>query len=155
MIRNCTAYQKNGFSRCLLVFLVVFSCIGVGGIASGEEGEKTNSPYVGTWKLEKLMPQPGQEWLEAKYPFIMQLWSNGKLDIHLSAPNQKIHITGTWKILGDGRVQVSQEGQDGETFERPAIIVFSLEKGRLIAAPRAYVNENEKAQPGFIFKKEK
>ena len=68
------------------MILVVLICIGVFGIAGCDEGKKTSS-YIGTWKLEKLMPQPGQEWLEAKYPFIMQLLSNGNLEILISAPN--------------------------------------------------------------------
>ena len=100
------------------------------------------------------MPQPGQEWLEAKHPFIMELLSDGNLEILITAPNLKIQITGTWKILDDGRLQISQEGQDGEAYDRPSIIVFSLENKKLTSSARAYVDENEKEQPGFIFKKD-
>ena len=135
------------------MILVVLICIGVFGIIGCDERKKP-STYIGTWKLEKLMPQPGQEWLEAKHPFIMQLLSDGNLEILITAPNLKIQITGTWKILDDGRLQISQEGQDGETYDRPSIIVFSLENKKLTSSARAYVDENEKEQPGFIFKKE-
>jgi hypothetical protein len=153
MTNKCIAFLESGFHRRFFMALVVLICIGISGIAGCDEGKKTSS-YIGTWKLEKLMPQPGQEWLEAKYPFIMELLSNGNLEIKLTAPNQTIHITGTWKILDDGRLQISQEGQDGETYDRPSIIIFSLQNEKLISAARAYVNENEKEQPGFIFKKE-
>jgi hypothetical protein len=147
-------YQDYCSCGRFFVVLVVLLCLGVFGLAACDEGKKTSS-YIGIWKLEKLMPQPGQDWLAVKYPFIMELLPNGKLNINLSAPDQSIHITGTWKILVDGRLQVSQEGQDGEAYERPALIVFSLENGKLISQARGYVDENEKAQPGFIFKKEK
>jgi hypothetical protein len=153
MTGKSIVYLECGCGRRLFIIIVVLICIGVFGIAGCDEGKKTDS-YIGTWKLEKLMPQPGQEWLEAKYPFIMQLLSDGNLEILISAPNIAIRITGTWKILDDGRLQISQEGQDGETYERPAIIVFSSQNERLISSARAYVDENEKAQPGFIFKKE-
>ena len=155
MTEKCMVYLENGCCRRLLMILTVFLCIGVGGVAGGEEGGKTKSPYVGTWKLEKLMPEAGQEWIKAKHPFIMQLLADGNLEILIPAPNQTIRITGTWKILDDGRLQISQERENGEAFQRPAIIVFRLEKGQLISSARAYVNENEKALPGFIFGKEK
>jgi hypothetical protein len=147
------AYLECGFPRRLFMTLVVLSCIGVFGIA-GCDGGKTTTSYIGTWKLEKLMPQPGQEWLEAKYPFIMQILSNGNLEIQLTTPNQTIRITGSWKILDDGRLQISQEGQDGENYERPSIIIFSLQNEKLILSARAYVNEDEKEQPGLIFIKD-
>ena len=147
------AYLEFGFPRRLFMTLVVLICIGVFGIAGCDGGKKT-TPYIGTWKLEKLMPQPGQEWLEAKYPFIMQILSNGNLEIQLTTPNQTIRITGSWKIMDDGRLQISQEGQDGENYERPSDIIFSLQNEKLISSARAYVNENEKEQPGFIFIKD-
>jgi hypothetical protein len=155
MTKKGMVYLENGFRRGLLIMCVVFIGIGVGKIAGGEEVEKSKSPYVGTWKLEKLMPEPGQEWIQAKYPFIMQLLADGNLEILIPAPGRTIRITGTWKILDNGRLQVSQEGENGETFERPAISVFSLENGKLVSSARAYVNENEKAHAGFIFRKEK
>jgi hypothetical protein len=155
MTGKCNINLENGCRRWLLMIGAVFIFVGVWGIAGGEAVEKSKSPYVGTWKLEKLMPEPGQEWLEAKYPFIMQLLADGKLEILIPAPNQTIHITGTWKILADGRLQVSQEGENGKAFERPAIIVFSPKNGKLASSARAYVNENAKAQPGFIFRKDK
>jgi hypothetical protein len=145
-------YQDNSFCRRFFIILAVLICIGISGIFGCDGGKKAS--YIGTWKLEKLMPQPGQEWLEAKHPFIMELLANGNLEILITAPNLKIQITGTWKILDDGRLQISQEGQDGETYERPSIIIFNLENGKLISSARAYVDENEKEQPGFIFKKE-
>ena len=80
------AYPEHSFCRRFFMILVVLICIGVFGIIGCDEGKKPSS-YIGTWKLEKLMPQPGQEWLEAKYPFIMQLLSNGNLEILISAPN--------------------------------------------------------------------
>ncbi len=43
MMRNCIAYQENGFCRGLLVMLVLFLCFGVCRLASGEEGEKAQS----------------------------------------------------------------------------------------------------------------
>ena len=155
MTEKSIVYLENGCCRWLLMLWALFICIGVSGAAGGEEGGKTKSPYVGTWKLEKLMPEAGQEWIKAKYPFIMQLLADGKLEILIPAPNRTIRITGTWKILDDGRLQISQEGENGEKFERPAIIVFSPKNGKLISSARAYVNENEKAQPGFIFRREK
>ncbi len=84
----------------------------------------------------------------------MELLANGNLELKLSTPNQTISITGTWKMLDDGRLQISQEGQDGELYERPSIIVFGLENGKLISSARAYVNEDQKEQPGFIFRKD-
>jgi hypothetical protein len=153
MTREFIAHLKCGFFRRLPIILVILICIGVFGIAGCNEGKK-NSSYIGTWKLEKLMPKPGQEWIEPKYPLIMQLLSNGNLEIQLTTPNQAIRITGTWKILDDGRLQISQEGQAGETYDRPSIIVFSLENEKLTSSARAYIDENEKEQPGFIFKKE-
>jgi hypothetical protein len=153
MTGKCIVDQDNSFRRQFFMILVVLICIGVFGTIGCDEGKKPSS-YIGTWKLEKLMPQPGQEWLEAKYPFIMQLLSDGNLEILITAPNLNIRITGTWKILDDGRLQISQEGQDGETYDRPSIIVFSLENKKLTSSARAYVDENEKEQPGFIFIKE-
>ena len=52
--------------------------------------------------------------------------------------------------MDDGRLQISQEGQDGETYERPSIIVFSLENEKLISSARAYVDENEKSNPDLL-----
>jgi hypothetical protein len=153
MTGKCIVYLECSFCRRLFMTLVVLICIGAFGIIGCDERKKP-STYIGTWKLEKLMPQPGQEWLEAKYPFIMQLLSDSNLEILITAPNLKIQITGTWKILDDGRLQISQEGQDGETYDRPSIIVFSLENKKLTSSARAYVDDNEKEQPGFIFKKE-
>jgi hypothetical protein len=155
MTKKGNGCLENDFCRWLLMIGAVFICLGVGGIAGGEAVEQSQSPYVGTWKLEKLMPEPGQEWLQAKYPFIMQLFADGNLEILVPAPGRTIRITGTWKILANGRLQVSQEGENGETFERPAISVFSLENGKLVSSARTYVSENEKAQAGFIFRKEK
>jgi hypothetical protein len=146
-------YLECGFGQRFFMGLVLCICLGVLGIAGCDNGKKASS-FIGSWKLEKLMPHPGQEWLEAKYPFIMRLLPNGTLEILLRAPDQTIRITGTWKILADGRLQISQEGQDGETYEKPATIIFNRENGRLIAAARPYVNETEKEQAGFIFKKE-
>jgi hypothetical protein len=84
----------------------------------------------------------------------MQLLPNGNLEILIPAPNQTIRITGTWKILDDGRLQISQEGQNVQTYEKPSMMVFSRKNGKLISSARPYVNENEKEQAGFIFKKE-
>jgi hypothetical protein len=147
------SYQDNCFYRRLLIILMVLLCLEVCGLAACDAGKKT-STYIGTWKLEKIMAEPGQDWLPVKYPFIMKLLPNGTLDLRLSAPTLSVHITGTWKILPDGRLQISQERQDGEAYEKPVLIVFSLENGKLISSARAYVNENERAQPGFIFTKE-
>ena len=153
MTREFIVYPEYGSCRRFSIILVGLICIGVFGIVGCDPG-KNPSSYIGTWKLEKLMPQPGQEWLEAKNPFIMQLLSDGNLELKLTAPNQTIRITGTWKILDDGRLQISQEGQDGETYDRPSIIVFSLQNKKLISSARAYVDENEKEQPGFIFRRD-
>lgn len=147
------ACRDNGFCGRFFVILLALIFLLAFGIAGCDAGKKTPA-YVGTWKLEKLMPQPGEEWVEAKYPFIMELLPNGNLSIKITAPNLNVHITGTWKMLDDGRLQISQEGQDGGTYERPSNIVFSPENGKLISSARAYVNENEKSQPGFIFKKD-
>jgi hypothetical protein len=150
-----SADPEHSFWRRYLMLAMVVLVVGSWGTASaGEAKEAARSPYVGTWKLEKLMPEPGQKWLEAKYPFIMQLLPNKDLDIQLQAPDKTIRITGTWKILPDGRLQVSQEKENGEAYEKPAIIVFSLKKGKLMATARSYVSEEEKAQAGFIFRKQ-
>ena len=78
---------------------------------------------------------------------------NGNLVI-LMPPRPIVRITGTWKILDDGRLQISQEEQNGEPFvEGPSISVYSIENGKLTKPAKPFVNENEKAQMGFILKK--
>ena len=89
MTGDFIAYLECGFRRRFVMILMVLICIGLFGIAGCDAGKKPSS-YIGTWKLEKLMPQPGQEWLEAKHPFIMELLANGNLEILITAPNLKI-----------------------------------------------------------------
>jgi len=103
--------------------------------------------YIGKWKVEKTMPPYGQKWENSKYPSTFQILPNGKLVI-LMPPNPL--ITGTWKVLDDGRLQLSQEEQDGEPFQKPSIMLLKLENGKLSKPARPYKNDNEKAEYGLI-----
>lgn len=116
-----------------------------------ESKEIIKYSYVGVWKQE--MRQIGGKWKKADHPFTLQLLPNGKLVILMPVPHPIYRITGTWKILDDGRLQISEEEQNGELFEKPSISVFSLENGKLTKPGRPYINENEKAQFGVILKR--
>jgi hypothetical protein len=141
--------------RFFSVWVALVLCIMVlGTTVNAEEGKKTaKSPYVGLWKLEKMMYQEGQEWKKPKYPFTLNILPNGKIVI-LMLPKPMIRITGTWKVLDDGRLQISEEEEDGKPFrEGPSISIFSLQDGKLTKPPRPYLNQREKAQFGEILKK--
>jgi len=118
-----------------------------------QEEQKSLSSYVGVWKTEKEMYRPGQEWRKSSMPSAWQILPDGKVVILMPYPRPDISITGTWKVLDDGRLQISEEGMNGKPIRPPSISVFTLENGKLIKPARAYVNEKEKAQIGFILKK--
>jgi len=142
--------MKKGVTVVALVL-----CIGAWSTASnaGEVKGTAKSPYLGLWKLEKMMYQEGQEWKKPKYPFTLNILPNGKIVI-LMLPKPMIRITGSWKVLEDGCLQISQEEEDGKPFsEGPSISRFSLRDGKLTKPPRAYLNQTEKAQFGEILKK--
>jgi hypothetical protein len=147
--------QRTIMVKRLFMVVVVLFCLGVWGTASNaEEGKNiTKSSYVGVWKVEKVMYQPGQKWKKADHPFTMQIFPNGKFVTLQPVPNPIFRVTGAWKILDDRRLQISEEEQNGEPFQTPTISVFSLENGRLNKPAKSYVNENEKAQLGLILKK--
>lgn len=147
--------SEKGVKRLLMVVMALMLCIGVWSAAStaGEAKETAKSSYVGIWKLEKMMYQEGQEWKKPKYPFTLNILPNGKIVI-LMLPKPMIRITGTWKVLDDGRLQISQEEQEGVPFaEGPSISIFRIENGKLTKPAKPYLNENEKAEFGEILKK--
>jgi hypothetical protein len=87
---------------------------------------------------------------------MMQLLAAGNLEILIPSSNQTIHMTGTWKILDDGRLRISQEGENGEKFERPAIIVFSLKEGSLFQRRELMSTRMKKRnQDSFLERKNK
>jgi hypothetical protein len=147
-------YRENTMVKRLFIVVAILICFGVWGTDSHSEDGMTitNSTYIGVWKQEKAMNPLGGEWYKPKYPFIITILPNGKFVIRI--PPNPMRITGTWKILDDGRLQISQEEQNGESFsEGPSIMVFSLQDGKLSKPPRPFLNENEKAQHGVILKK--
>ena len=143
--------SEKRVKRLLMVVMALMLCIGVWS-APSIAGEAKSS-YVGIWKLEKMMYQEGQEWKKPKYPFTLNILPNGKIII-LMLPKPMIRITGTWKVLDDGRLQISQEEQEGVPFpEGPSISIFRIENGKLTKPAKPYLNENEKAEFGEILKK--
>ena len=141
--------------RFFMGVMALVLSIGVLSSAStdGEGKEKAKPSYVGIWKLEKMMYQEGQEWKKPKYPFTLNVLPNGKIVI-LMPPKPMIRITGTWKVLDDGRLQISEEEEDGKPFsEGPSISIFSLQDGKLTKPGRPYLNQKEKAEFGEILKK--
>jgi len=137
-----------------VVVTLVF-CFGVLGTTVNAEEKKEISKftYVGIWKLEKIMYQEGQEWKKPEYPFTLNILPNGKIVI-LMLPKPMIRITGTWKVLDDGRLQIIEEVENGKPFnEGPSISIFSLQDGKLTKPPRPYLNQEEKAEFGEILGK--
>jgi len=136
-------------AKRLFIVVVVLLFIAVQGVANNaEEGKKmAKSPYVGLWKLEEIA-NPGEKWKKAQYPFTMQISPDGSFVVLM--PLSKIRITGTYKILDDGRLQISEEAEDGEPIQPPSISEYSIQNGKLITKAN---QSGGKKHLGFILKK--
>jgi hypothetical protein len=105
--------------------------------------------YVGIWKLEKIMAPYGKNWEKPKYPLTLKIFPNGRLKYY----GYKLIITGTYRILDDKHIQINEENIDGKSIQPASISVFTLQNEKLTKPAKPYINENEKAEIGSVFKK--
>ena len=116
-------YKEN--QKKLLASLVIVALIGTVVLLSGFR-KMPNSPYVGTWKLEKIVVD-GKS-IPQNQVVTLQIFPDGNLEIWMDL----ISITGTYEILEDGRLQISEEFLGEKPIEPPTFSEWSIQGGKLI-----------------------
>jgi hypothetical protein len=146
--------RKHDMGRNLIKLVMVVALIGTVVMVSGFKSD-SKSPYVGVWKLEKNS-YDGEKWKGDNSDTIMKILPNGHLKIIMffHDPHPNPPIDGTWKILDDGRLQISEEAEGGKPFqEGPSISKYIIQNGKLISKPEPFMPGIQKATIGHIYKK--
>ena len=117
---KCKENQKN-----LLAYLVIVALMGAVVLLSGFKRE-SNSPYVGKWKLEDIVV--GGKSIKQDHIMMLQIFPDGNFVIWLDL----ISITGTYEILKDGRLQITEKFLEKKPIQPPTVSEWSIQSGKLI-----------------------
>lgn len=109
----------------LLGNLVIVALLGAVVLLSGFKKE-SNSPYVGIWKLEEIVVD-GKS-IKQNHVTTLQIYPAGNFVIWIDL----ISITGTYEILNDGRLQISEEFLEKKPIKPPNVSEWSIQSGKLI-----------------------
>lgn len=109
----------------LLAYLVIVALMGTVVLLSGFKS-KPNSPYVGIWKLEKIVID-GKS-IQQNQVVTLKIFPDGNLEIWMDL----ISITGTYEILDNGRLQISEEFIGKKPIEPPTFSEWTIQGGKLV-----------------------
>jgi hypothetical protein len=87
-----------------------------------------NSPYVGIWKLEKIVIW--MEKVKVDNVTTLHIFPNGKFTIWIDM----VSITGTYAILRNGHLEIREEAIEGKRIEPPTVSEWVIEGEKLIKA---------------------
>lgn len=117
---KCKESQKK-----LLANLVIVALMGAVVLLSGFKRE-SNSPYVGIWKLEDIVVDGIS--IKKNHIITLQIFPDGDFVIWIDL----ISITGTYEILDDGRLLMSEEFLEKKPIQPPTVSVWEIHSGKLI-----------------------
>jgi hypothetical protein len=120
-------YNEN--LKKLLAYLVIVALMGTVVLLSGFK-RIPNSPYVGIWKLQEIVVD-GKS-ISQDHVITLQIYPDGNFVIWIDLTS----ITGTYKIMHDGRLQISEEYLGKKPIEPPTISEWSIQSGKLIKSSR-------------------
>jgi hypothetical protein len=109
----------------LLANLVIVALMAAVVLLSGFK-RQSNSPYVGIWKLEEIVVD-GKS-IKPQNITTLQISPDGDFIIWIDL----ISITGTYEILDDGRLQISEEFLEKKPIQPPNVSEWSIQNGKLI-----------------------
>jgi hypothetical protein len=116
-------YKEN--HKKLLAYLVILALMGTVVFLSGFK-RNPKSPYVGIWKLQEIVVD-GKS-LKQNHVTTLQIFPDGNFVIWIDL----ISITGTYEILDDERLQMSEEFLGEKAIEPPTVTEWSIQGEKLI-----------------------
>jgi hypothetical protein len=119
-------YNEN--QKKLLAYLAIVALMGAVVLLSGFK--RNPNPYVGIWKLQEIVVDGKR--IPQDHVITLKIFPDGKFAIWIDLTP----ITGTYDILRDGRLQISEEFLGDKPIEPPTVSEWSLQGGKLIKSSR-------------------
>jgi hypothetical protein len=143
--RNIKKEESNMGKLVKVIVMAVVLAVCFSGLAFSQI--KNKSEIVGLWKTDLILPKDGKEWVAPPSYSSFDFLQNGRFVFLSPVDKPVVRITGSWRIMPDGRLGLQEEVEENYIEKTRHIIEGSF--------PLWTLKDSRLFQPGIMLRKVK